>query len=210
MIKPKKYMESIHNQIKKIISKKRKGTIVFSDDFKKIGDGGTIRVSLFRLCKEGFLIRLAHGIFLYPKIDTKYGLGIIYPSILEIATEIAEREKARLIPTGIYAMNRLGLSTQVPAKVIFLTDGAPRTIKIGQKATIKFQKTTAKNLAFRGKITQLVCAALKEIGKDNATVEQLKKIEQALSLENKINMEHDAELAPEWISKIILKYQNNV
>jgi len=202
-------MESVHNQIKNIISKKRKGTIVFAEDFKKIGDRGTIRISLFRLCKEGILIRLANGIFLYPKIDKKFGLGIVYPSIFEIASEIAKREKARIIPTGVYAMNRLGLSTQVPARVIFLTDGAPRTIKIGQNATIKFQKTTAKNLAFKGKITQLVCSALKEIGKDKATDEQLRKIEQALTLENDKIIEHDAELTPEWISKIILSYRYN-
>jgi len=202
-------MKSIHNQIKNTILKKRKGTLIFAEDFKKNGDGGTVRVSLFRLCKEGFLIRLANGIFLYPKTDNKYGLGIIYPSIFEIAAEIAKREKSRLIPTGVYAMNRLGLSTQVPAKVIFLTDGAPRTIKIGKNAAIKFQKTTAKNLTFKGKITQLVCAALKEIGKNNVTGEQLQKIEQALSLENKKIIEHDAELAPEWISKIILKSGRN-
>jgi hypothetical protein len=162
-------MESAHNQIKNIVSKKHKGTIVFAEDFKKIGNRGTVRISLFRLCEENILIRLANGIFLYPKIDNTFGLGVIYPSIFEIANEIAKREKARLIPTGVYAMNRLGLSTQVPAKVIFLTDGAPRTIKIGQNATIKFQKTTAKNLAFKGKITQLVCSARKEIGKDNIT-----------------------------------------
>ena len=202
-------MESVHNQIKNIVLKKRKGTIVFAEDFKKIGAGGTIRVSLFRLCKEGVLIRLANGIFLYPKIDKKFGLGVVYPSIFEIANEIAKREKSRLIPTGVYAMNRLGLSTQVPAKVIFLTDGAPRTIKIGRKATIKFQKTTAKNLAFKGKITQLVCSALKEIGKDNVTDKQLQKIAQALSLESNKIIEHDAELAPEWISKIILRYRHD-
>jgi len=202
-------MESAHNQIKNIVLRKRKGTIVFAEDFKKISNGGSVRVSLFRLCKEGFLIRIANGIFLYPKIDKKFGLGVIYPSIFEIASEIAKREKARLIPTGVYAMNRLGLSTQVPAKVIFLTDGAPRTIKIGQNATIKLQKTTAKNLAFKGKITQLACSALKEIGKDNVTKEHLQKIEKALSLEiNKI-IEHDADLAPEWISKIILRYKHN-
>jgi hypothetical protein len=202
-------MESAHNQIKNSILKKRKGTIVFAEDFKKIGDGGTIRVSLFRLCKEHFLIRLANGIFLYPRIDKKFGLGVIYPSIFEIAKEIAKREKSRLMPTGVYAMNRLGLSTQVPAKVIFLTDGAPRTIKIGKNATIKFQKTTAKNLAFKGKITQLVVSALKEIGKENVTDEQLQKIGQALYLEKNKTIEHDAELAPEWISKIILQYRHD-
>ena len=202
-------MQSLHNQIKSIITKKRKGTIVFAEDFKKAGDSGTVRVSLFRLCKEGVLIRLTNGIFLYPKIDKQFGLGVIYPSIFEIANEIAKREKARLMPTGVYAMNRLGLSTQVPAKVIFLTDGAPRTIKIGQNATIKFQKTTAKNLAFKGKITQLVCSALKEIGKDNVTDEHLQKIKQILSMESNKIIEHDSALVPEWISKIILKFKHD-
>ena len=202
-------METIHSQIRNSIIKKRKGAIIFAEDFKKIGDGGTVRVSLFRLCKEGLLIRLANGIFLFPKIDKKYGLGVIYPSIFEIANEIAKREKARLVPTGVYAMNRLGLSTQVPAKVIFLTDGTPRTIKIGQKATIKFQKTTTKNLAFKGKITQLVCSALKEIGKNNVTDEHLQKIKQILSLENNKIIEHDAALTPEWISKTILRYRHD-
>jgi hypothetical protein len=202
-------MESINNKIKSSISKKRKGSIIFSEDFKEIGDRGAIRVVLFRLCKDGFLIRLANGIFLYPKIDKKFGFGVIYPSIFEIANEIAKREKSRLIPTGVYAMNRLGLSTQVPAKVIFLTDGAPRTVKIGKMATIKFQKTTAKNLSFKGKITQLVCAALKEIGKENVTDEHLQKIEKALLLEPNKNIEHDAKLVPEWISKIILRCKHD-
>jgi len=202
-------MQSISSQIFEYIKKKRRGKIFFAEDFRHLGTLDNIRFVLFSLCKKNILIRLANGIFLYPKIDKKFGLGVIYPSIFDIANEIAKKEKARLIPTGVYAMNRIGLSTQVPAKVIFLTDGAPRTIKIGKNATIKFQKTTAKNLSFKGKITQLVCSALKEIGKDNVTDEQLQKIKEALSLENNKIIEHDAELAPEWISNIILRYKHD-
>ncbi|MDR0506078.1 MAG: DUF6088 family protein, partial [Dysgonamonadaceae bacterium] len=110
---------------------------------------------------------------------------------------------------GLYALNRLGLSTHVPMRVIFLTDGAPRVIKVGKKATVRFKKTVAKHLSFKGKISTLVIFALKEIGKDKATDGELKLIKEALALEKEENIVHDLMLAPEWISKIIKKLTNN-
>jgi hypothetical protein len=200
-------MQSISNQIKKSISKKRRGCIFFAEEFDDLGSSEAVRISLFRLCKENFIIRLSAGVYLYPR--THKMLGNIYPSVEEVAKQIAKREKSRIVPTGIYALNRLGLSTQVPMNVIFLTDGAPRIIKIGTKSTMKFQKTTAKNLSFKGKIAQLVVSALKEIGKDKVTDEQLQKIHTVLAFENKQVIEHDAKLAPAWIKKILLNYLHN-
>ncbi|KAA6310119.1 hypothetical protein EZS27_038519, partial [termite gut metagenome] len=139
-------MQSTHNQIKEAIKKKRRGNLFFANDFQPFGSGDTIRQVLSRLCKEEFIIRLANGIYLYPKINKRF--GIVYPSIEDIAKAIAKKEKSRLIPTGVYALNKLGLSTQVPMKVVFLTDGSPRIIKVGKKATIHFRKTIAKHLAF--------------------------------------------------------------
>jgi ribosomal protein S20 len=158
---------------------------------------------LSRLCKDELIVRLSAGIYLYPKIDEQ--IGILYPSIETIAKAIAKREKSRLIPTGTYALNALGLSTQVPMRVVYLTDGAPRVVKVGKKATINFKKTTAKNLAFKGKITTLIVFALKEIGNGKATENDLQKIKEALSHETHETILHDAKLAPEWISNIILK-----
>ena len=200
-------MQSVHNQIKEFITKKRKGNLFFASDFKSFGNGDAIRQVLSRLCREEFLIRLSNGIYLYPKIS-KY-IGIVYPSIEDIAKAIAKKEKARLIPTGLYALNRLGLSTQVPMRVIFLTDGAPRVIKVGKKATVKFKKTVAKHLSFKGKITTLVIFALKEIGKGNVTESQLERIKEVLASEKEENIIHDASLAPEWISKVIQKNISN-
>ncbi|MDR0574386.1 MAG: DUF6088 family protein [Tannerella sp.] len=74
-----------------------------------MGAGVAIRHSLSRLCKDDFIIRLSNGIYLYPKMSKR--IGIVYPSIENIAKAIAKREKARLIPTGVYALNKLGLST---------------------------------------------------------------------------------------------------
>lgn len=200
-------MQSIHNQIKNFIKKKRKGYLFFASDFKNFGNGDAIRQALSRLCREEFIIRISNGIYLYPKISKL--IGTVYPSIEDIAKAIAKKEKARLIPTGLYALNRLGLSTQVPMRVIFLTDGAPRIIKVGKKATVKFKKTVAKHLSFKGKITTLVIFALKEIGKDNVTESQLERIKEVLASEKEENIIHDAALAPEWISKIIQKNINN-
>ena len=200
-------MQSIHNQIITIIKKKRKGNIIFANDFKEFGSGDAIRQVLSRLCKEDFIVRLSTGIYLYPKISKQ--IGVVFPSIEEIAKAIAKKEKARLIPTGIYALNRLGLSTQVPMKVVFLTDGAPRIVKIGEKATVKFKKTVAKNLSFKGEISALVVFALKEIGKGNASNSELQRIKEALVYEKQENIRHDAALAPEWISEIMIKLTQN-
>jgi len=197
-------MYSTHNQIEKAIKKRGRGKIFLGNDFSKYGTSFAVRHALSRLYRKGIIVRLSAGIYLYPKIDKENGLGVLYPSIEDIAKTIAKKERARLVPTGAYAQNRLGLSTQVPMKVVFLTDSAPRIIKVGKKATIRFMKTTPKNLAFKGKITQLVCAALKDIGKGKVTDEQLKKIKKALSFESDKTIQHDAALAPEWIAKIML------
>ena len=200
-------MQNVSNQIKNEISSKRKGKIFFLEDFAKFGSKNAVRQTLFRLCNDKFLIRLSAGIFLYPKTD-KY-IGVIYPSIEEIAKEIAKREKARLIPTGVYALNALGLSTQMPMRVVFLTDGTPRIINIGGKASIKFKKTIPKYLALRGKITTLVIFAMKEIGYKQITEEHLSKIKKALEQEKKENIEHDVKLAPEWVANLLSKLTNN-
>ena len=200
-------MQNVSNQIKTEILSKRKGKIFFLDDFAKFGSKNTVRQTLFRLCNENFIIRLSAGIFLHPKTDKH--IGIIYPSIEKVASEIAKREKARLIPTGAYALNALGLSTQMPMRVVFLTDGTPRIINIEGKASIKFKKTIPKYLALRGKIMTLAVFAMKEIGQKQISDEHLSKIKKALEQEKKENIEHDIKLAPEWITNILLKLTNN-
>ncbi len=191
---------SIQNKIKEQIKSMKRGSIIFPSTFDDIGNTEVVKKSLSRLRNKKFLIRIAHGIYLYPKQDKL--LGNLYPSIEDIANAIALRDKARIIPTGTAALNKLGLSTQIPMNLVFLTDGAPRSIDIG-KRTIKFKRTTPKNLAVKGKISSLIIQALKEIGKDNITDIQLEKINSYLKLEKKEIIEHDAKLTSAWISKIM-------
>ena len=106
------------------------------------------------------------------------------PTAEEVAQGIAKRDKIKLVPTGTYALNALGLSTQVPMNLVFLTDGAARTIKVG-KRTIKLKRTTPKNLLAKGEISALVIQALREIGKDKPTESEIQKIVTLLKKEDK-------------------------
>lgn len=192
--------KSIQSRIENKIKSMKRGSILFPSNFDDKGNVEVVKKSLLRLENKKFLVRLAHGIYLYPKQDKL--LGILYPTIEEIAVAIAERDKARIIPTGTTALNKLGLSTQIPMNIVFLTDGAPRSIVVG-KRTIKLKRTSPKNLAVKGEITSLIIQALKEIGKDNITAEQLEKIKIQLEKEKQEIIAHDAKLAPAWISKIM-------
>lgn len=196
-------MKSIVNEIENRLKYGRKGKIVFASDFSSFGLPKAVNKAMERLTHSGMIIRLAQGIYLYPQIDTRLGLGVLYPTVENIAREIAKRDKARIVPTGIFALNALGLSTQVPLNVVFLTDGAARKIKIGNGQGIEFKRTVAKNLSYKNDILMLVVAALKEIGEGNITSEQLSKIKDLLSKEKQEDIKADLQLAPAWIKKII-------
>jgi len=191
----------VENKISAALKKRQKGSILFVDDFLDLGNSESIKKALFRLKEKGLLIRLAFGIYLYPKTDKHF--GILYPSTEEIAIAIAKRDKARIIPTGAQALNKLGLSTQIPLKVVFLTDGAARSIKIG-KRTITFKKTSPKNLMVKGEISGLVIQAVKSIGQHKVNDEVLMKLLNILKKEKKETILHDAKLAPAWIHKILM------
>jgi predicted transcriptional regulator of viral defense system len=177
-------------------------SILFVDDFLDFGNTESIKKALLRLKEKGLLVRLAHGIYLYPKKDSE--LGVLFPSTEEIAKAIARRDKARIVPSGVQALNKLGLSTQVPLKVVYLTDGAARSIKVG-KRTITFKKTSPKNLLAKGEISSLVIQALKTIGLNKVDTDTLKKLQIILKKETKKNIRHDAKLAPAWINKIVMQ-----
>jgi hypothetical protein len=99
-------------------------------------------------------------------------------------------------------MYKLGLTTQVPLNIVFYSDTSARKINIG-KQTITFKKASSKNLAFIGEISTLVIQALRTISKDQATEEEVKQIRKVLKNENPKHLQHDLQLAPVWIRKLI-------
>ena len=197
--------QSTDNKTIEFLKYRAKGKIYFLDDFASIGSSESIRKSLSVLVKRGTLVRLTQGIYLYPKIDAEF--GILYPSIDDVCKAIAKRDKARIEPTGVFALHSLGLSTQIPVNMVYLTDGIPRKIKYGNRF-IKFKKTAPKNLSMKGKVSGLAIAALKQLGRNGITPEVQLQLARALKKESPENIKHDIQLAPEWISKLILSLIN--
>lgn len=193
-------IESIEKQILKRISKAGRGVPFFAENFTSYGSPAAVRKALDRLTKAGKLNRVATGIYIRPKLDDV--IGPVTPGIDELARAIAKRDHARISPTGVYALNQLGLSTQVPMNVVYLTDGAARKIKVG-KRTITFKKTTPKNVSAIGETSRLVIQALRTIGKDKVTDDTIKHVQGILKREDRNRLVHDIRLAPAWIREII-------
>lgn len=193
---------SIEGKIIAQIEALPKGELLLPVDFQELGSSEAVRLSLFRLEKKDFIVRVAQGIYVRPKESSL--IGKLTPSAEEVAEAIAKRDRIRTVPTGSYALNALGLSTQVPMNIVLLTDGSPREIKVG-KRTIKFKKITPKNLLAKGRISRLAIQALKEIGNGKITAEEEQKILGLLRKEEVNNLKHDIALAPVWIQKIMKK-----
>lgn len=199
-------MQSVEGQIEKLILSMPKGSLVLPDDFLPYGSSEAIRKALGRLEGKKVIIRVAHGIYVRPEVSKL--IGPLTPSAEEVAKAIAKRDRIRTVPSGSYALNALGLSTQVPMNIVLLTDGSPREIKVG-KRIIKFKKTTPKNLLAKGKISSLVIQALKEIGNGKVTLEEEQKIMDMLKNEDVKDLKHDITLAPVWIQKIMSRALND-
>ena len=187
-------MQSLEDRIITSISKRGRGTIVSPLDYAGYGDSKAVQKAFERLTATEKLIRVARGVYCYPKIDKVLGLGILYPTIEEVAAAIARRDKAKIVPTGTHALNKLGLSTQLP----------PRKVKLEGNRGIQFKHTAKKNLAFQNEIAMLLTFALREIGENNITDTQLAHIRNLVKSIPFETIKKDFALIPAWIRKIIL------
>ena len=198
-------IQSIDDKILTNVKKRGRGTIFFAQDMLQYGQRLSVLKALERMAAAGTILRVARGIYCYPKIDKQLGLGALYPSLDEIAQAVAKRDKARIAPTGAYALNILGLSTQVQMNVVYLTDGTARRLTIGNGKGILFKHTAPKNLAFRSRTAMYITFALKELGQEGVTQEHIDRIRELVKAEKKENILADAALIPSWIMKIIEK-----
>ncbi len=204
--------QSIENKIIKKIKSNKRGKIFFADDFALLGSADSIRQALVSLQKSDLLVRVATGIYCYPKInkfewlDEKY----ILPTIDEIARAIAKRDKIRIVPTASHALNALGLSTQVPTNVVYITDGAARRINVGKGRGILFKHTSeVRRLSFKSELLMLIDSALREIGEGKVRPHELEIIKEKLKYTTQKDIDRDIDLMPVWIRKIILKLCNS-
>lgn len=193
--------QSVYNQLFNKIFLQKEGVLIFLEDFLELGSQKAVSKNLERMADHGILTRVARGIYLLTKKDKE--LGSLMPTLDKIARAIAAREKAVIVPSGLVAMQELGLTTQVPMNAVYLTDATPRKIQVGKRFII-FKKTTPKKLALKGKISSLVIRAMQEIGKEGLVENHLTKIADWIAKENLSDLMHDAKLAPIWIRNMLL------
>ncbi|MBN9293725.1 MAG: hypothetical protein J0G96_07090 [Flavobacteriia bacterium] len=199
-------MQTSKNKIENKILKSPRGILFFAEDFTNYGTPENIRQVLSRLEKESVLVRLAHGIYVKPKIDPL--LGTILPTAEHVAVEISKRDKSRIAPTGVLALNLLGLSTQVPMNAVYLTDGSQRIVKIG-KRTIRFKKAAPRNFAIKDELLHLIVQAMKVTGQKETTDDFLDRIKPFVQKLNPAVIKTQLKYGPVWIQKEIMKLYKN-
>lgn len=199
MKRDQKKTNSTDDQILKAIASLGHGAVFVPTDFLSFGSRQAVDIVLHRLVRKGTIRRLARGIYDFPKEHPK--LGKLLPSPEKIAEALVGRDCTRIQPTGAYAANILGLSEQVPAKVVFLTDGPSRTVKIGT-TTIQLRRTTPKNMAMAGRLSGLLVQALRELGKEHITPERIEHLKRTIPLNARKELLKDIRFAPEWMHSI--------
>ncbi len=196
--------KNIATLIRSRITEKEAGSIITTRDFDDIYNDKIVLKTLSRMSLEGKIDRIARSIYIIPK-TTKFGK--LNPPLDDIAHSIAKSQKVHIIPTGDTALNILGISTQIPMKAIYLTDGSKKKYKIGNRE-ILFKQVEPKNFLFKSSLIALINIALKQLGEKNFNKEVEAKIKEHIATidPNDIGeVLEDISLSPRWIKEILFK-----
>lgn len=195
---------SVINSIKQQIISNGRAKFWFVDDFVAIGNNDSVRKALQQLTNEQMLLRICHGVYYYPKIDRELGLGILMPSKESTALAIAKHAGLKIVPTGAFALNALGLTTQVQTVVAFLTNGRARQINLGDGRYIQFFHSSSQRLfEYNSYRMILIIQAMTELGENGMTDDVLSILAEQLSLVSERDFIHDIKLAPIWAQTIL-------
>jgi hypothetical protein len=184
------------------MSKVSDDSVFTPSSFGDFGSRAAIDQALSRLVAKDKLRRVARGLYERPRQHP--ALGLLLPNIEKVAHAVAKKYHIRLLPAGAHAVNLLGLSEQVPAKIIYRTDGPSRVIRIGRQE-IYFRRTSPRNMAAAGRLSGLIIQALRELGKNHITAERIAFLKQKLPLEQRRELPKDLILAPTWMQPIFLE-----
>jgi hypothetical protein len=195
-----KHADSTDSKILRRIRSRKRGWVFTPDTFMDLGTRQAVDLALMRHRDSGLIRQLARGLYDYPKIDPQ--LGMLQPSTDDIASALAGRDATRLQPSGAYAANLLGLSTQVPMKVVYLTDGRTRTVQIGRRQII-LKHTTPRNMATAGRISGLVIQALRHLGRKSVDQQVITRLGRRLDTDARKQLIKDIRYAPAWIADTI-------
>ncbi len=196
--------QSIENKVISMIYDKGMGWVFTPNHFLDLGNRTAIDQALGRLAKSGNIRRLARGLYDYPEKHPT--LGDLPANYERIAQALAGRDSLKIQPSGAYAANLLGLTEQVPARIVFLTDGPNRIVQIN-KQQIVLKRTTPKNMATTGRVSGLVIQALRHLGQDHVDNNIIGMLKKRLSGDDKRQLINDLRYAPVWIGIIFRQLQ---
>ncbi len=189
-------MQSIENTIKSRIFSSGRGYLFTPTSFLDLGGRDAVDKVLSRLTADGTIRRLARGLYDYPKKHPV--LGMLHPAPEDIAKALAERDAVNLQPAGAYAANLLGLSEQVPAKIVFFTNGPSRMVKIGRTEII-LRQTTSRNVATAGRLSGMLIQAFRYLGKTQVSSERIAHLRHTIPASERTKLLRDLRYAPAWM-----------
>lgn len=191
---------SIDTRISRRVERSPSGSVFTPTTFTPLGSRGAIDKALQRLVAQGVLRRLSRGLYDKPRRDPL--LGTLWPRLDAIIEAMVGKHKLRVQPAGVYAANLLGLSEQVPAKVVLLTDGASRSVRAGPMH-ITLKRTSPRNMAAANRLSGLVIQAFKSLGPEHITPQRMAHLRRTLPVAKRARLLTDLELAPGWMRPIL-------
>ncbi len=200
-------MQSIENKIIRKIYGKGRGWSFSQKDFMELGSPGAIDLSLARLNNTGKIRRIARGLYDYPAYSQLLECQLS-PDLFQTAHALARKFNWQIQPNGAAALNKLGLSNQVPGKIIFLSDGPKRSYDIMGTA-LEFKKTGLKASKLNYPESEIIVQALKALEAKRIDEDIIKKIRKHFSPAERKRILKDTKYITGWIYEIIKKICNN-
>lgn len=187
------------NTLRQRIETMPEDSILFRSDFPEYHSefvGGT----LSELATEGVLTKIAQGIYVKPR-NSRF--GVVLPTVDKVVQAIATRDNAEVLPSGMTALNILGLSTQVPMNYTYLTTGSERIVKLANRQVI-LKRGVPKNFCYETRLIALLVQALRALKQENVNSEEMQTIRSLLSKEpDKDSLMRDVDLMPAWMKRIV-------
>lgn len=196
-------VQSIENKVINSIRGRGRGFCFSRNDFHDFGSPEAIDVALHRLEKKGEIRRIIRGVYDFPRYSDLLQI-FLSPSFDDIARAIARKFKWDIQPTGDTALNLLALSTQVPGKYIYFSNGPSKRYLILGNDLI-FKKITLKNTGFRYQKSSIIVQAIKSLGKNYIFETEIKTMRDFLTPQERKRVLKDTKGVTAWIYEIIKK-----